>query len=39
MTVLARALLAIQMPSGMPMITQMATATKVTISRSMLSDQ
>ena len=36
---LARVLRAIQMPSGMPMITQTNTATNVTISVSMLSAQ
>ena len=39
MAALARLLLAIQMPTGMPMITQMNTATKVTINVSMLSGQ
>ncbi len=39
MAAFARVLLAIQMPNGMPMITQMNTATKVTINVSMLSAQ
>ena len=39
MAAFARVLLAIQMPSGMPKITQIDTATKVTISGSMLSGQ
>jgi hypothetical protein len=39
MTAVARLLRAIQMPTGRPISTQIATATNVTISRSMLSAQ
>ncbi len=38
-TLVATLLLAIQIPTGMPITTQIATATKVMISVSMLSPQ